>query len=385
MKFFVRFAPVIAILAFMYYAYKGMAYSFTLEVDSVSQTSLIELFVITLSLSSFLYLKPQNSRFFSYWIIWIIWVVFIFLFGMGGAGLANILHMLFCPMCFVLFYNCSAYSNGFSKAILIAAIALFVFTSYQHIILSNSLTGRLSADVFASSNYIYWPLCCIPFVFCVEKNYLRYVLLFLIVIDVIISQKRAPLIAVSLFLVVFLLREMKSSRSYAKIFVVVAVTAGFFLISYKYGDYVAQLIGRVNMISEDEGSGRVPLWNDVFRSLERFSFADIILGKGYGSIKLTGHTNAHNDALQMLYEYGIIGLTFYIIMLSFFLKRTLFLLKKNSKFFNGYFAALSILLVMGAVSNLTVSNNYVAFICAFCGFVEAQLYVKKDFHEVALN
>ncbi|MBQ3946470.1 MAG: hypothetical protein II670_12820, partial [Alphaproteobacteria bacterium] len=111
--------------------------------------------------------------------------------------------------------------------------------------------------------------------------------------------------------------------------------------------------------------------------LEQNSIGDWILGRGYGSIVLSRHTNAHNDALQMLFEYGIIGLFVYIAMFIYAIKRARVLRRNNSEYYLGYAISIVIFIVLGMVSNLVVFNSYFAFICAFWGIVESKLVQNK--------
>lgn len=369
-------ALVLIVLAFIYYAWKSMIYSFSLEVGSFSLTSLVELLVICIGcVSLFSDGNNYSTKFTVYWTAWIIWLFVIFLvFRLGGNGISNIIHVMFCPVVFLAFFKCSSKISDIPRPILLVLVALFLVVSYKHITLSFELTAlTMINDGYASSNFVYWPMCCMPFLFLIDNKYIKYSLLLILVVCIAISQKRAPMFAVVISLLPFVLSETKN----IKISYVLIAAAGIFCAIYFLGDYFNYLFYRVGQISEDEGSGRIPIWNDVINYIKDLDIASWVVGRGYGSIKETRHTNAHNDMLQMIYEYGIVGAIFYIRLLVLTLKRTLTLKKTKSTYFMGYFSCFCIMLVMGGVSNMVVFNSFFAFLCAYMGYVEGQCFTAR--------
>ena len=107
----------------------------------------------------------------------------------------------------------------------------------------------------------------------------------------------------------------------------------------------------------------------------QFGPIEFLIGKGYGTVSQTGHSLAHNDFLQMVYEYGIVGAIFYIRFIILIIKRTVHLNRIKSKYFFGYFACTSIIIVMGLISSMLVFDKFFAFLCAYMGFVEAQCFI----------
>ena len=199
---------------------------------------------------------------------------------------------------------------------------------------------------------------------------------FLVAMTVIIllTGKRSANICLLLILISILFnfrRQGGSSRN--TIFIIIGGIALFFIVDHYFSYAVEGVIGRMRTIEETQGSGRIPLYQDVLRVIETNTFFDWIFGRGFDSILITKHTNAHNDALQMLFEYGLIGLFFYLLILWNAIRSTLSLYKHHSIYFMGYLVSLIIFVVLGLVSNLVVFYSYFAFICAYWGIAEYEI------------
>ena len=103
----------------------------------------------------------------------------------------------------------------------------------------------------------------------------------------------------------------------------------------------------------------------------------MIAGRGYGSFKETGHTNAHNDALQLLYEFGLIGLMFYIALLLILFRRLKVVKKYAEEYYVGYIFCFITIVVLGMFSNLITFNSYFAFLCSYLAMAEAGVYRQR--------
>lgn len=67
-------------------------------------------------------------------------------------------------------------------------------------------------------------------------------------------------------------------------------------------------------------SGRLENWNNILPNFKNFNFKNLIIGKGPGSTMLYNNgTAAHNDYIEFLFDYGIIGLLCYVTFISSFI------------------------------------------------------------------
>lgn len=321
-----------------------------------------------------------------YWILWLIWTVVHFvMFSMAGVnpGFANFVKVLFCPLTYLFFFCLRLISHKIEKPVIIGFVLLFFFTAIRHIQQTFTLTGMMieeGGDGFLASNFVFWPMCCIPFIFLVKNKYITFSSLILLAYCVILSQKRSALVAfviiASTYIIIFF-KEKRNKISFKLILFYILSIVVFYILANRMMEYLESIQTRMSLIMEDKGSGRVFLYGDVFNSINNFDFPEWMLGRGLSSIRLTGHSNAHNDALQMLYEYGLFGLFFYLTLCVIVLRRGRYLYRIKHSDAYSYWVSLVVFFVLGTVSNLTVFNNYFSFICAFWGICDAHFICKK--------
>lgn len=366
---------IIAMVLLCLYTYLSMLWlGFGQSVGSF--TSIVHLlFVILGMVAILLATKEAQTRFTMLWLIWSVWlVVDFFILGMQRGSLNNIVHVLFVPMAFLLFYNASLFSAKVERIAYLGGVILFGIAFYMN--LHNlSYRGIILTEEMGRSNLVYWCLCAVPFLLLSNKQWLRLSFVVLSIIVVLVTGKRSAFIAIMVIGVVYMFNTIKGNKqSYKNIVLFVFVGLAVYLIFYKYLSNSAMThFERLSNMQEDQGSGRITIYKDVFAIMRHNTFNDWFVGRGFGSITISRHSNAHNDALQLLFEFGIIGLIMYVTMFIHIIKRTVVLRKVQSSYYLSYVASVIITIILGAVSNLVVFYSYFAFICAYWGIVEAEM------------
>jgi len=303
------------------------------------------------------------------WIGWILWMILMSTVHMFWThGIASILHPIYCPCSFLLFYCLATYDDYSEKLTAVVFSLLLVVFAYWCYKFSYTMSLDYNKE-FAGFNLVYWPLCCMPFIFLLDNKKLQYVLLLVIVFVVLYCQKRSSTIIILSVAAMMLFDKGTSTRR--GWIILIAIIATYFVAQYFMSAYLDNIAYRMRTINEDQGSGRIVLWADVFNALSDNNIIEWIFGRGQGSITQTSHSNAHNDALQLLFEYGIIGFVFYFSFVVRSIKETIRLRRNGSKYFMGYFTCTITIIVMGAVSDLFVFYSYFAFLCAYMGMAEA--------------
>ena len=106
------------------------------------------------------------------------------------------------------------------------------------------------------------------------------------------------------------------------------------MVSFQYyGDSLLERFDYVTMrlqgIQDDGGSGRTDLYSSFLEDdiYDLFSFPEAFIGEGFRgfSRKHIGIDAVHNDYLEMMYSYGILGFIYMIYMLIYFIKKVKFI------------------------------------------------------------
>lgn len=368
--------PIIIAVLIAIKTYYGMA---ALGIGNQSDMGTLATLVIV-AIGAYLILNNLKliklSRMSYQWIPWSLWMLFTSLFyNPMPHGPAAFLGPIFCPIVFMLCYIMTikyeqmeiAYTYFFSIFMVVLLILCVMYTN----ILAADYNGT-----FYASNMVFFPLCCMPFLFLIRNKKEKYLLLALLFIVVLYTQKRSAAI-VMLVVTLMEIRNSSSNRNYVPaifilLLIYISMNSGFF------GTYLDNMAYRLRTMNEDGGSGRTEILPIIWASLLNNDPVQWLIGRGDGSIVQTGFPNAHNDPLQLLYEYGLIGLIFYVIFVVRSIKSMLNLCKKKSMYYPGYFSCIAIILIMGSVSNLFVFGSFFAFLCAYMGIVSAKSALKSE-------
>ena len=365
------FLTILVIGLFCYYTYSSIiSLGYLEEVGSTS--AIVKLSVVGISVLTILFAGSNTpTKFSRVWWFWIIWLLIdFFVLGLRGNGVSNVFSVTFAPMSFLFFYTVSGFSENVSKIATVGFLSLFCLAFVMNL----SYLSYSYINIFEESgitNLIYWCLCAVPFIFLIKKKWLEYFFLIAATIIILVTGKRSAFIClVLIYIAILFFSRKRDNNKKSTLFVILGGVGLLLVVDHYFSSAFNSILGRISTIQDDQGSGRIPLYQDVLNVLSANSPIDWIVGRGYGSITITKHTNAHNDALHMLFEYGIIGLFFYLAMLWNAVKACRILYRNQSQYFMGYVVSLIIFVVLGMVSNLVVFYSYFAFICAYWGLAE---------------
>lgn len=370
----------IAIMALLcIYTYVSMHAGFDQNSSTASMNRIVFVVVI-ISGIALLFIRNNSidSGFSRFWIVWIVWMfLFIVLLRVFDSGFFAIWRYVFSPMVFLFCYSARKACDKIETVFVIGFVVLF-FLAFYLSITSLKYRGIVIGEEISVTNLVFWCLCAVPFFFLISRNGIQMFLLSMAIIIVLLTYKRSATICIGLIALFYVLYRTKTSKTslWSYFVIVLGVLIVYYVITRYFQNSILGVAERMSKIQESEGSGRIPLYKDVINVLQTNDLFDWVFGRGVGSITITRHTNAHNDALQMLFEFGVIGLVLYFLMLWMVIKRTIALRKMKSNYYMGYFASFVIFIVLGAVSNLVVFNSYFSFICAYWGLAEYEITKK---------
>ncbi|MEL1134489.1 O-antigen ligase family protein [Desulfitobacterium sp. THU1] len=237
-------------------------------------------------------------------------------------------------------------------------------------------------------NGIYYVLIFLPIILTLQKTYLKVFGIFVIFACVIVSLKRTALIAavLAVFFYFFITssqakkQEHNIKNTLIALGVVLTVSIG---VAYLY-EYLSQYfnldwLARLQALQTDGGSNRDIVWKTTINMQFNSTALEWLFGHGYNAVLRYSpfELSAHNDFLEVLFDYGLSGFAFYIsFIISLF--RVFNRMYRDKFVLVAQFASsLIIFLVMSTTSHLVIYPTYFIYLAFFWGVSIAQYENQK--------
>ncbi|MCT1523549.1 O-antigen ligase family protein [Sphingobacterium hotanense] len=313
------------------------------------------------------YINRKSSLLVLLWLAYVVLAV-----GFTSTDLKFDLRIvLFWPTIYFLFFYCfktdkeDVFLQYFIKHInLLFYLFALIFFSAKFFGAGN---GSLQNN---ATNTIFFVALLSPFIFFIKSDKKKLLLFIIGFICVFISLKRSALIFYTVVFLFYLyqnygfFKARNIPKSILIIFITVFISTFSFLIIENYsGNLISK---RFSDISEDQGSGRLDIYEivvDNFNSNK--SFEQKLFGSGYDAVRKEGIVlehgvplSSHNDFLEILYNYGWIGLILYLSVIFRFLISTFKIKRYDPIIFRSSISALLILFIMSFVSHLVNYPSY---------------------------
>ncbi len=268
-------------------------------------------------------------------------------------------------------YNASLLSN--SKYLINLIIVCFILLSLYYII---NIQESLIIDHLKQNNASFSILLFLPFIACIGNEKFKTIAFVLVFLMILISLKRGSFVA--FFVAVLAYNISHSLISGGKRGVIYVVIAGmiFFCGAQYYIEnidnrFVSTIVERFNNISEDKGSGRLDIYEEVWDEIQNSSILNLILGHGWTQVETTtrGGVSAHNDFLEVLYDFGIVGFLIYILLLVRLIKYAIMLNRNKIATAPALWAAIAIIIVMSCISHIVIYPKYFLLTSMSLGYI----------------
>ena len=258
--------------------------------------------------------------------------------------------LFLCPC--LIFLGSYAYTRRFGnmRHIMILVIFLMLVCVYAYISQYN-LYNVL--DVRGHFGIAYYPLYILPIIFACDKKWLRYVTLLVVAIVIISSLKRGGLVALVLGISAYIIVEqyMKKKNTFVfrtTVLLILVLVLCYIGILY-FGDTLIE-----RFLNEDDttGSGRTEIWASLFAHMNAQDSSSWIIGNGHLATMRDSVSNrsAHNDFLEVIYNYGIPSFISYMSFIIAILQYTLRAIRQGSKYASSIAMLFTIYMVLSMVS-----------------------------------
>ena len=230
----------------------------------------------------------------------------------------------------------------------------------------------LDTKTVGFSNSIYVVLCSTVFGFIVERKTLRIVLLVTASAAILFSAKTTCIVALIIVLLYFFWEQIFNKKNKHTFAVILVGIIGFLVINKAYEIFFAGseslYEALVNDLQEDfsGGNGRYNIYIKVWRAFKESSFIQVMFGHGYNAVTNYVGIGAHNDFLQVVFDYGVTGLFLYFAFWIQLIKEAV-LVKKSGQDCRAYVISLLIFLCLSMASNVINSQIQMMFLVMFWG------------------
>lgn len=290
-------------------------------------------------------------------------------YGNGVAVLEILSNQSVWLAVFIIAFYCSKKNVGNINRLVLFTLPLFVFLFLQY-----KLLGTFNmVDSPEAMSSIYYIIMFLPFVLDVKKSTLKAVLVLLITFCVLISLKRTGFLALVFSLLGYFIVEYGSRTKKKKLYLFLGslLVAGMMMYLYSYiiGKLNLDIIARLNDLKNDWGSGRNIIYEDVWAAIKTTPFMERFFGYGYNGVFLTGAASlsAHNDFLEVLYDYGLFGFALYISFIVTLIKYNVKIYKGAFESAAGFTASLVLFFTFSMFSHLIYYPTYFAYLLIYWG------------------
>lgn len=289
--------------------------------------------------------------------------------------------VLFWGLAYFIFNRFTYYNptviNSFLKYFYKLCIMLIIL-----VLISVFAGSFVSTKDFTANNLVYLPYFAFPWALSNSNSKLRLYIILLMSIVVYFTLKRTVFIGFILSVFAYYLIDRivnQGGLNFKILFSMVSLTLllylSFTILDSKFGNVFTQ---RIEGISEDKGSGRFDIYDEVLFYQAKSSKAEWFLGHGHNSVvKVTKEkASAHNDWLEILYDYGLLAILLYVIINGYLIKYIFRLIRCRSKFAAPFAVSYIIFFISSISSNVIIYPAHFILITSFWGAVIGTTFQK---------
>ncbi len=247
---------------------------------------------------------------------------------------------------------------------------------------------------FAHINHIIYVLLLFPFVLLFPVKLIRWLGIAIVLAATFLSMKRSAFFCVIAASYVYFLVSAFVERRVSRRFKVMAGLAFFSvvmpLLVIEVDEYSGgHLTTRLKSIQSDQGSGRIEIYKGVLQLQGNASVTGWLVGHGHYAVApdlgYGEHHSAHNDWQEVLYDYGLIGMSLYVAFHYGIIMMIKGLIKMRHPLAPAAAASYVLFFILSSVSHLVIYPSYFSYLMAFWGMTYA-LYerVPEGFDETRL-
>ena len=245
-------------------------------------------------------------------------------------------------------------------------------------------TGSYSTLIGAVAD-VYYILCLFPLMCILTKDKYRILPIGICLTAVVISGKRLGIILCVCMIALHYAHNAIHSKKVGDFFsgflrlaiASLGVICIFYIVNANYNNGLFYRFQR--MLFEGDTSGRGGIWRSVIEKINSSAIRYWIIGHGSGAVYDSLGNNAHNDFLEIMYNFGVVPCAMYIL---FYVASVFELIKM---FQNKYVYAMYFLMSVICSFGLALGSFYaIAPTYVTCGMLTVG-YIYSDYKKYLLN
>jgi hypothetical protein len=305
--------------------------------------------------------------------LWFIsgWVVVVNLLQSANVWSSQI-HLGLSILWILVYHLFSYYLRRFPNAwpqIQVGIMVMFGF--YVFSALYGAYTIENIYDRIAVVNLAYGVIVFLPWILLINAKKMRLFAMGIVFLVVLISMKRGAIVVLPIMLSASLLVDAVVNKKGLQSFIkIIAVTllffAGLSIVDQFSGGYLSMRFSSKQLV---EGSGRAEYFSKTIDEILQRDLFYLMLGRGSGSsIQFLG-TGVHNEWLEFLFSFGVIGVVFYLRLFYALARNLRELIRKSSRYAPAYAMAFVYMLVVGMYGGIYFVHSTL-YIMALYGAIE---------------
>ena len=289
----------------------------------ISQSILgLVLVISALYFFKLLLLKTEKPLFFKAWTLFFILNIFGFIFTGIRDNPVHLSMLKGIIISFILFYPFYYYSSKgllTNKIIIQFFMVILPVTIFQFFTNEQNLMIEENRDDVVN-NLAYAFVGLLPFAFLIRKKIVSYGVMIVLLYFIIGGAKRGAIVTGALGFILFMYYQMRTVDKKQRLKGYLISLIGIGVLSYVAISFLESnefLMKRLESMQEGDSSGRDLIFANIFNAwYYDNSVIHFLFGYGFaGSITLntSGHL-AHNDWLELLSNFGLLGISVYLFV-----------------------------------------------------------------------
>ncbi len=252
------------------------------------------------------------------------------------------------------------------KQLMFFIVAMLFYYCWQFI--SVLITSNAMHDETTVLNLVYRVIVFVPAIYLLENKKLRNVLLLIIFVMTVASMKRGAIIILPLMMLVSILIDNRKGKTALKKIGQLAAIIILGILAFIIADSITDgfLSHRFSAEELMYGSSRSEKYATAITEINSRNFLQLMFGIGSGA-----RGGVHNEVLEFLYTFGVIGLMLYIILITSMVVRFLKLYKLKSKYASIYAMILVFFVVVGLYSGVYFTHS-TFYLMLVMGIIESR-------------